>query len=277
MTTTPPVTETAVKDAVARQFSAVAEHYRTSAVHAGGEDLTQLVAAAALTGREQVLDAGSGAGHTALALAPGAAHVTAVDLAAAMLVQGRRLALERSLTNITFQVGDVEALTFADASFDLVTSRYSAHHWPHPQRALAEFYRVLRPGGRVLVGDIVSYDDFVCDTHLQTIELLRDPSHVRDHTLTQWLALLTTAGFTPAVRFMWALRLDFTAWVTRMATPVATVAQLRTLLTHAPAEVRARLQVEEDCSFTLQGALIEGLRDSVVHDFASREGAKPRS
>lgn len=251
----------AVKESVARQFDAVAEHYRLSAVHAGGEDLAQLVVAAALRGHERVLDAGCGAGHTALALAPGAAHVTAIDLATAMLAQGQRLADERGLTNITFQPGDVEALTFADASFDLVTSRYSAHHWPHPQQALAEFRRVLRPGGRVLLADVVGYDDFVCDTHLQAIELLRDPSHVRDHTLAQWLTMLTTAGFTPVVRFTWALRLDFAAWVTRMATPSATVRQLRTLLTHAPSEVRIQLQVEEDCSFTLMGALVEGLRD----------------
>lgn len=253
--------DNAVKAIVARRFDVVAEHYRTSAVHASGEDLTQLVAAAALTGHEQVLDAGCGAGHTALALAPGAAHVTAIDLAAAMLAQGRQLADARGLTNMTFQAGDVEALTFADASFDLVTSRYSAHHWPHPQRALAEFRRVLRPGGRVLLADIIGYDDFVCDTHLQAIELLRDPSHVRDHTRAQWLHMLTRAGFTPKVRFTWRLRLDFSTWVTRMATPTTTVAELRALLTRAPAEVRAQLQVEDDCSFTLMGALVEGLRD----------------
>lgn len=248
----------AVKATVAQQFGAVAEQYRTSIVHAGGEDLMQLVAIAALTGREEVLDAGCGAGHTALALAPGAAHVTALDLAPTMLAQGRQLAQERNLTNITFQRGDVEALTFADATFDLVVSRYSAHHWPHPGRALAEFHRVLRPGGRVLIADVVGYDDFVSDTHLQALELLRDPSHVRDHTLAQWQAMLAAAGFTAVVRFTWALRLDFDAWVTRMATPAATIAQLRTILTHAPAEVQTQLQVEADGSFTLQGALLEG-------------------
>ena len=79
------------------------------AVHAAGEDLAQLVAAAALTGGEAVLDAGSGAGHTALAVAPHAATVVSVDLSAAMLAQGQRLATERGITNTVFVVGDVEA------------------------------------------------------------------------------------------------------------------------------------------------------------------------
>src|SRR5690606_3524395 len=125
-----------IKAAVERQFSQVAENYRTSAVHAAGEDLARLVEAAALSGREAVLDAGSGAGHTALAVVPYAARVTSVDLSASMLAQGRRLAIERGLRNLHFEVGDVESLTFADGSFDVVTSRYSAHHWPHPQNAL---------------------------------------------------------------------------------------------------------------------------------------------
>lgn len=239
----------------------MAERYRTSAVHASGEDLTQLVYIANLRGDECVLDAGSGAGHTALALAAGVAHVTAVDLSAAMLAQGRRQANERGLNNIIFEIGDVEALTFGDGGFDLVASRYSAHHWPHPQRALSEFRRVLRPGGRVLLSDIVSWDDAVVDTHLQTIELLRDPSHVRDHTATQWLAMLAEVGFKAEVRYTWALRLQFDEWTRRMATPAAAVAMLRTLLANAPTEVRTGLQVEQDDSFTLQGALIEGIRN----------------
>jgi len=249
-----------IKAAVERQFSQVAEHYRTSAVHAAGEDLARLVEATALSGREAVLDAGSGAGHTALAVAPHAARVTSVDLSASMLAQGRRLALDRGLGNVHFEVGDVEALTFADGSFDVVTSRYSAHHWPHPQVALLEIHRVLRPGGRFVLSDIVSYDDFTADTHLQAIELLRDPSHVRDHTAAQWLALLAERGFSAQVIFTWGVRLQFDNWVERMATPAPAVAMLRTLLANAPAEVRARLQVEEDDSFTLQGALITAVK-----------------
>ena len=68
-----------IKSTVAQQFGQMAANYSTSAVHAAGEDLPRLVAAAQLTGREQVLDAGSGAGHTALAVAPHAAQVVSVD------------------------------------------------------------------------------------------------------------------------------------------------------------------------------------------------------
>ena len=68
-----------VKASVRQQFGAVAENYRTSMVHAQGEDLEQLVAAAGLTGSERVLDAGCGAGHASVAIAPFAAEVVALD------------------------------------------------------------------------------------------------------------------------------------------------------------------------------------------------------
>jgi SAM-dependent methyltransferase len=58
---------------------------------------------------------------------------------------------------VTFQVGDVAALPFPDASFDVVVSTLSLHHWRDPARGLAEIYRVLRPGAVALVYDVADW------------------------------------------------------------------------------------------------------------------------
>ncbi len=244
-----------IKDAVQKQFNQVAANYSVSNVHARGVDLPEMLKAAQLRGDEQVLDAGCGTGHTALTFAPHVAQVTAVDFSVNMLQQGELLATERGLTNLEFQRADVEQLPFADQTFDLVVSRYSAHHWPHPQRALREFARVLRPGGRLVLSDIVAPESLVLDTMLQTIELLRDPSHVRDHTVAQWLDRCQAANFGAEVAFTWALRLDFAEWIRRMLTPPDHVRAIQSLFDAAPADVRTAFQIEADYSFTIPGAL----------------------
>lgn len=248
-----------VKAAVNQQFSPVAAHYSASPIHAAGPDLAEMLQAAQLSGHERVLDAGCGPGHTALYFAGHVAQVVGVDLSEAMLAQGGRLAGERGIHNVEFRRADVEGLPFPDGSFDLVTTRYSAHHWPRPVTALREFRRVLRPGGRLLLGDVVSFDDPTLDTHFQAIELLRDPSHVRDHTIAEWLTLLETAGFRAEVAHTWEIHIDFAAWIARMATPAPSAAMIRTLLANAPAEVRAALRVEPDSSFYMQCALLRGI------------------
>ena len=246
-----------IKASVQRQFNQVAANYSTSSVHAKGRDLEEMVSAVPLTGREQVLDAGCGTGHTALAFAPQVAQVVALDFTEGMLAQGRQLAAERGLSNVEFRLGDVEKLPFAAAQFDLVVSRYSAHHWPHPRTALHEFKRVLKPGGVFLLNDIVSFDDFTADTYLQAIELLRDPSHVRDHTVTQWSAMLTAAGFVDiSVVYSGRVWIDFTAWIERMATPAANADIIRALFDGAPKEVKMALQIEANHNFSFTGAVI---------------------
>jgi ubiquinone/menaquinone biosynthesis C-methylase UbiE len=249
-----------VKQSVQRQFGAVAANYATSAVHRGGPDLEAMLAAAAARGGERVLDAGCGAGHTALAFAPHVAEVVGVDLTEAMLEQGRRLAAERGLANVSFREGDVEQLPFPDATFDIVTSRYSAHHYPHPAVALREFVRALRPGGVLLLVDVVAPDDPAGDTFLNAIELLRDPSHVRDHSVAQWRAMLGSAGFAGELLGAWALRLEFDPWVARMNTPPLAVSQLRALLEGAPREVRAAMAIADGYDFSVTVALLRGVK-----------------
>ena len=246
-----------IKASVQRQFNQVAANYSTSAVHARGRDLEAMVQAVTLTGQEIVLDAGCGTGHTALAFAPHVAQVIALDFTEGMLAQGRQLAAERGITNVEFRLGDVEKLSFADGAADLIVSRYSAHHWPHPATALDGFRRILKPGGYFILNDIVSFDDFTADTYLQAIELLRDPSHVRDHTVAQWTAMLTAAGFVDVtVVYSGPVWIDFASWIQRMATPAPNAALIRTLFDGAPQEVKTALQIEANHNFSFAGAVI---------------------
>lgn len=253
---------TDVKQAVQAQFSAAAEHYRTSAVHAQGEDLAQLVAAARLTGVERVLDVGCGAGHASAAVAPHAVEVTALDLTDAMLMQVARLAAERGLTNVVTLRGDAEALPCGDAEYDRVISRYSAHHWPYPTHALDEIRRALKPGGAFVLSDIVAPQAPALDTFLQTIELLRDPSHVRDHSVSQWLTMLDESGFAAEIVYEWSLSLDIVPWLARIATPAQNAAMIEALFAGAHAEARAEFQLEKRGTLALRGALFRAVRKS---------------
>ena len=247
-----------IKQSVQDQFGKVAANYLTSAVHAAGADLTLLAEHLRPYPAASVLDAGCGAGHASAAVAPQVREVVALDLTASMLEQVRTLAAQRGLSNVQTAHGDVESLPFEDARFDHVISRYSAHHWPNPAAALREIRRVLKPGGRFFLSDIVSYDAYALDTFLQTLELLRDPSHVRDHSAAQWLALFAGAGLSARVDATWAVPLGFDAWVERIATPAQNVAMLRALFDGAAAEVRAALTIQPNHDFTIQGALLVG-------------------
>jgi SAM-dependent methyltransferase len=137
--------------------------------HAGGYDtLSRLllgplieriaadVAAVAPAGA-QVLEVGCGPGHLSIRLArQHGLDVTGLDLDPAMIARARANADRPGNSDQrrpTFLVGDVAALAFPDASFDLVVSTLSMHHWADPTVGLAEIGRVLRPGARALVWD----------------------------------------------------------------------------------------------------------------------------
>ncbi|HZR99102.1 MAG TPA: class I SAM-dependent methyltransferase [Chloroflexota bacterium] len=118
-------------------------------------DATEVVVAAArVRPGLRVLDLASGTGEPSLTLAERVGpdgHVTATDLVPEMLAAAEEGARERGLTNITFQQADAEALPFADQTFDVVTCRFGVMFFPNVGQALREVYRVLKPGGRVVL------------------------------------------------------------------------------------------------------------------------------
>jgi len=244
-------------DTVHAQFDPQARAYLNSAVHATGPDLiraAELVSGAIPKEKGVVLDLGCGAGHLSYALAPHVARVIAADPSREMLETVRLTAGERGLSIEPLQTAAGE-LPLDSGTICVTASRYSAHHWGSIARGLGDMRRVVKPGGYLLMIDVVGDEDDLVDTHLQAMELLRDKSHVRNLKASQWRQAIAKAGFDLLEERQWPLPLDFDAWVTRMRTPPERVAAIRTLMNDAPAEVREALAVTDDGSFTLKTGL----------------------
>lgn len=245
---------------VTEQFGHTAAAYLTSAVHAQGEDLKELAAIAAAIEGARVLDLGCGGGHAAFAVAPVVREVVAYDLSAQMLDVVAEAAQERGLSNLQVRQGSAAELDFADASFDLVCTRYSAHHWRGLPRALDEAMRVLKPGGRLVVIDTAAPNDVLADTYVQAIELLRDTSHVRNVSAGSWRKLLGRAGFAVTSDQTWKLRLEFASWVARMRTPADNITAIKALWNSAPSEVKQYFELGDDYSFSIDVVMLQALK-----------------
>lgn len=242
---------------IKRSFGPQAHAYLTSTVHAQGEDLAWLAGSVAPLTDAVVLDLGCGAGHASFAVASVANKVVAYDITQSMLDVVTSAARTQNLDKIYTQQGTVEHLPFEDASFDCVISRYSAHHWVDVRLALKEVRRVLKQGGKVCFVDVVGGPQPLLDTHLQAVELLRDPSHVRNYTEQEWLGLFEAACLPALVTHRWRLPIEFGSWISRIGTPQKRVDAITALWADAPNEVQSYYNLQRDLSFELDVAMFE--------------------
>lgn len=104
-----------------------------------------------------VADLGAGEATLSQLLAQRAEKVIAVDNSEQMVAFGRDLAARHNLANLEYRTGDLESLPIADASTDLAIFSQSLHHASHPQKAVEEAWRILKPGGRIVVLDLLRH------------------------------------------------------------------------------------------------------------------------
>ncbi len=235
----------AIKARVREQFGRTAAGYVTSAGHAGGDDLARLAALAAPTADDVALDIATGGGHTALAVArAGAGTVIASDFTANMLRTARGFIGQSGATAsaVQYALADAEALPFGNRAFSLVTTRIAPHHFPNPAQYVHEVARVLLPGGRFLLEDSVVPEGAAGD-FLNSVEKLRDGSHVRTLTLAEWVALLHDAEFTVESVELFRKTHELTQWIGRSGANEATV---REAWNAAPVEARDAFETEHD-------------------------------
>lgn len=137
---------------VAAMFDGVAAKYdRTNAVlSVGNSALWRRATVRAVDPQpgERILDIAAGTGTSSAAFGSTGATVVALDFSPGMVAEGRR-----RHPQLEFVVGDAEKLPFGDDEFDAVTISFGLRNVQHPDRALAEMYRVLKPGGRVVIAE----------------------------------------------------------------------------------------------------------------------------
>ena len=102
-----------------------------------------------------VADLGAGEGTLAQLLAQRAEKVIAVDLSPKMVEFGQNLAVQNGLSNLEYRIGDIETPPIDNDSLDLAILSQALHHAVHPQRALDAAFRILKPGGRLIILDLL--------------------------------------------------------------------------------------------------------------------------
>lgn len=155
------------------------------------------IALANLREGETVLDLGSGAGLDVFIAAQKVGHegrVIGVDMTPAMVEKAKKNAEKMGVTNVEFRLGDIEALPIEESSVDVIISNCVINLAPDKAKVFQEAFRVLRPGGRMLISDIVLEKAL--------------PKELRDQVITytgclggailkeEYLQLMRDAGFT---------------------------------------------------------------------------------
>jgi len=249
------------RDEVRRRFGAAADRYVQSNDHARGESLDRLIECAAPRPDWSVLDVATGGGHTALALAPRVRDVVATDLTRPMLEAAERFVRGRGVANVRFQEADAGALPFGAAVFDLVTCRIAAHHFPDVAAFVREASRVARPGALVAVIDNIVPEDAGAGAFINAWEKLRDPSHHRALTSSEWRDRFQESGLEIERVERFRKARDFASWIGRMSVDQTTEARLRAMLLGASGTAREWLapgEADGALTFYLEEILICG-------------------
>ncbi|AXG05426.1 class I SAM-dependent methyltransferase [Haloplanus rubicundus] len=220
------------KTATADSFGASADGYLSSTTHREGADLERL--ASWCDEASWALDVATGAGHTAGALVDtGVPNVVAADASHSMVATS-----VDSFPGVAGVVADAERLPFPAETFDAVTCRIAAHHFPDPETFLDEVSRVLRPGGVFAFEDNVVPDDDTLGSFLNRVEEMRDPTHVESYRTSTWHRWMENTGFAVAETAHLVKRLDVQAWIDRIHSLDAEEgARVRRTLAEAPEPV----------------------------------------
>lgn len=265
MTTSPQPANEDAKAQVQDYFSRTAESYVTSFSHKAGDDLQRLIELGEWDADQRALDIATGGGHTALAVAPHVGQVTVTDLTPRMLEKAREYILQQGITNAVFQIADAEQLPFGDATFERVTCRIAAHHFPDVAQFVREVARVLKTGGLFLLIDCMAPSDVRLDVFDNRVEKWRDPSHGRSCTPEEWQVFFQQASLTIEQQEFFRKTHEYADWTARAQLPDNEKAQLQRFILESDESIQRYFEVKRS---------VDGQLESFTNDFILVKGRK---
>lgn len=215
---------------IRRQFTRTADVYARMRQTTDARGLDALVAIGEASDSARALDVACGPGFLTLALAKRCREAIGLDATDAFLALARDEAKRRDLDNVRFERADVEEIPFAAGCFDLVTCRAAFHHFPRPQRVIAEMARVTAPGGRIVVADLLGSEDAGQAELHDRIERLCDPTHARALPESEFMRIFEVAGLEVSRNLQSSLDYDLDEWIDHGAPDEATRRQIVALM-----------------------------------------------
>jgi ubiquinone/menaquinone biosynthesis C-methylase UbiE len=218
------------KAVIRQEFTKQAPVYAVNPSITDPQRIKRLVRAIKPAPEARVLEVATGPGHVAMALARVCREVIGLDLTQAQLAQAEKIRSRRRLDNARFESGDAERTRFAPGEFDAVVCRFAFHHFEHPRQVLIEMSRVCRPGGMVVVEDLIGGEHPSRAAYLNHIERLRDPSHMRSLSLGELVAMFAACGLEIEDLYFGCLTPEMETWMANAGTPMARARRVRQLL-----------------------------------------------
>jgi ubiquinone/menaquinone biosynthesis C-methylase UbiE len=199
--------------------------------HGADSDIDRLIELAQVSEKDRVLDLVTGLGFVAMAFAPTAGAVDAVDPDEEVLAEAKKTAETSGLKNINFLAGDPTSIPAKDDTYNVVAARGALHHTSEAAKSLKEIHRVLKPDGRLLLIDSLRPLQPDLANFIENLEKRRDRSHLRSYDLEEWESLLDHEGFDINLMEIFPREYNFDVW-TRLSDNNQDVVRMLAMMLH---------------------------------------------
>lgn len=196
---------TSHNDLIKEQFNKQSATFGTMKGHYEALDL--IIKLSQATNKDTVLDVACGPGIVACAFAKKVNHVNGIDLVPAMIDRAKESQKNQGLTNMSWDIGNVDPLPYPHCHYSIVVSRFAFHHFINPLAVLHEMTRVVKWEGKVVVVDVMTSTENQADLY-DSMEKLRDPSHTHALLLSELQSMFKEAGLDLVEEHMYHMEVD---------------------------------------------------------------------